>query len=369
MPLSLGKPTTSCCDPRTTSGHFQLQEGCMKRLISAVAGLALVTAACQDFNTPSSESPEVPSIDAAPELDSAQVQATASAQIWAVVDQNGNLIHGNRTTGVVKLGPGQYEVSFNRNLTSCAYVATTRNAYSQAIQASTAGGHLSANGVYVETKNQGGGLTDGPFDLVVTCGGTGIRYAVVGYTANLVRSTAGTTLTFLGSGRYNVRFASSVAGCAYIATLADPGSALVFNPSGVYTGSGPDANTVYIETKNPGGGLQDGVPFHLALICSSTANARYAVVRATGVKQRSSSGMTAAKLSIGNFQINSSNLGISACATVATRGSINTAVPFNPGTVEIVPGPTSNSIDVQTRELLFFGGALNSLAFHAASVC
>ena len=251
----------------------------MKRLISAVAGIALVTA-CQDFNNPNAESPAAPSIEAVPEADSAQVQAAASAQIWAVVDMNGNLIHGNRTTGVVKLGPGQYEVSFNRNLTSCAYVATTRNAYSQAIQASTAGGHLSANGVYVETKNQGGGLTDGPFDLVVTCGGTGIRYAVVGYSADLVRSTSGTTLSFLGAGRYNIRFASPVTGCAFIATLADPGNALVFNPSGVYTGSGPDANTVYIETKNPGGGLQDGVPFHLALICSSTANTRYAVVRA-----------------------------------------------------------------------------------------
>ena len=110
-------------------------------------------------------------------------------------------------------------------------------------------------------------------------------------------------------------------GCAFIATLADPGNALVFNPSGVYTGSGPDANTVYIETKNPGGGLQDGVPFHLELICSSTANTRYAVVQATGAKQRSSSGMTATRLSIGNFQISSNNLGISACATVATRGS------------------------------------------------
>ena len=79
--------------------------------------------------------------------------------------------------------------------------------------------------------------------------------------------------------------------------------------------------------------------------------------------------MTATRLSIGNFQISSNNLGISACATVATRGSADTAVPFNPGTVEIVPGPTNNSIDIQVRQLLFFGGALNSLAFHAASVC
>ena len=125
--------------------------------------------------------------------------------------------------------------------------------------------------MYVETKNQGGGLTDGPFDLVVTCGGTGIRFAVVGYSANLVRATSGTTLTHVGPGRYDVRFSSSAARLR----LPRHRGLIRATPScsprpGVYTGSGPDANTVYIETKNPGGGLQDGVPFHLALICSTT---------------------------------------------------------------------------------------------------
>ena len=84
-------------------------------------------------------------------------------------------------------------------------------------------GHLSSNGVYVETKNQGGGLTDGPFHLLVACGPLGTRFAVVGYSANLVRATSGTSLTWLGSGRYRVRFASAVRGCAYLATVGDPG--------------------------------------------------------------------------------------------------------------------------------------------------
>ena len=83
-------------------------------------------------------------------------------------------------------------------------------------------GHLSANGVYVETKNQGGGLTDGPFNLLVACGPLNTRFAVVGYSANLVRSTAGTTLTALGAGRYQVRFTVGVGGCAFLATVADP---------------------------------------------------------------------------------------------------------------------------------------------------
>src|SRR3954447_1570363 len=320
---------------------------------------------CQDPASPPADT-AVPS--GAGEIDAASAALTAPS-LWAKVDLNGSLSRGSRVVSASKLGPGQYEVTFNRNVSTCAYLATTRNAYTQAIQASTAGGHLSANGVYVETKNQGGGLTDGPFDLVVTCGTQqGIRYAVVGYAANLVRSSPGTSLSFLGSGRYNVTFASSVAGCAFIATLADPGNALVFAPSGVYTGTGPDSRTVYIETKNPGGGLQDGVPFHLGIICNSSFNSRFAVVRAIGTSQRASAGTSSARALTGRYTI-TSNRNLTTCAAVATRGSVNTAVPFNPATVEIVAGPNTSSIGVQVRKLLFFGGAFTNQSFHAAAVC
>jgi hypothetical protein len=54
---------------------------------------------------------------------------------------------------------------------------------------------------------------------------------------------------------------------------------------------------------------------------------------------------------------------------VATRGSVNTAVPFDPATVEVVPGPASNTIGFQVRSLLFFGGNLENESFHTAIVC
>jgi hypothetical protein len=190
---------------------------------------------------------------------------------------------------------------------------------------------------------------------------------VVGYTANLVRATAGTSLTALGSGRYNVRFASSVSACSFIATVGDPANALVFAPSGVYTGSGPNANTVYIETKNPGGGLQDGVPFHLALVCPATLS-RFAVVRAGGSAQRASAGTSSTRTATGRYTV-MSNRNLTTCAAVATRGSINMAVPFTPATVETVPGLTSNSVRFQVRQLLLFGGGFTNQAFHAAMVC
>jgi hypothetical protein len=344
----------------------------MKRYLIPMASLALV-AACQDSTGPEPDAagdrglprPEA----AAPSLDPTGSDAALTQRhLWAVVNLNGTLASGSRVTSVSYLGVGRYEVTFDRNVSGCAYVATTKNAYSQALGVYTAGGHLSPNGVYIETKNQGGGLTDGPFNLLVACGPLSTRFAVVGYSANLVRATAGTTLTPLGFGRYRVRFPSSVSGCAYLATVADPSNALVFNPSGVYTGKGPDSRTVYIETKNPGGGLQDGVPFHLAIICPGTSSARFAVVKAGGLPHRASIGTSSLRTSTGNYRI-TSNLNISACAALATRGSINTAVPFSPATVEILPGPTPKSFVVQVRELLFFGGALANQAFHAAVIC
>ena len=343
----------------------------MKRFILPVAAAAFV-AACSDANDPSSDTsilPDAPSEAEAPLADAALSGPSAATvrHLWAVVGQNGSLTRGSRVTGVTKLGPGQYEVTFNRSVTGCAYVATTQNAYSQALGIFTASGHLSPNGVYVETKNQGGGLTDGPFHLLVACGPLNTKFAVVGYSANLVRATSGTTLTPLGAGRYRVRFPSGIRACAYLATVGDPGSQLVFSPSGVYTGSGPDANTVYIETKNPGGGLQDGVPFHLALICPTTASARLAAGKASGIAQRASAGTSSSRPSTGNYLV-ANNLNIGACATIATRGSVNTGVPFSPATVEITPG-ASNAFGVQVRQLLFFGGALANQAFHAAAIC
>jgi len=301
-------------------------------------------------------------------LASAAPAEAASANLYASVSLSGTVVAGNGVTGVTHIGTGQYEVTFSSNVSNCAYVATTINAYSQALQIFTAGGHLSTDGVYVETKNQGGGLTDGPFNLAVDCGQPGWDYAVVGYTANLVRATAGTTLTTLGTGRYDVTFPSSVKKCAYLATVGDPGNALVFNPNNVYTGSASNPDTVYIETKNQGGGLSSGIPFHLAVICPTAANVKTAVVGATGIISRGSALTSSFSSGTGLYTV-ATNQAVTSCATVATRGSVNTAVPFDPATVEVVPGPASNTIGFQVRSLLFFGGNLENESFHTAIVC
>jgi len=290
--------------------------------------------------------------------------------LFAVVDAAGTLVSGNNVASVAHLAIGQYEVVFTRNVRRCAYIATTTNAYSQAMQAYTAGGHTSDRGVYVETKNQGGGLQDGPFNLVVSCGENWSPFAVVGYAGELVRASYGARLTALGSGRYEVRFPwfADVAGCAYLATVGDPNDELVFNPSGVYTGSGPNDHTVYIETKNPGGGLQDGVPFHLAVLCPSAPKTRVLVVGTDGIPVRGDAFTTSFRSALGKYTL-VANKALTGCATVATRGSVDDAVPFSPTTLEIVPGPAPNTVGIDERQLLFFGGAPADESFHAAIVC
>jgi hypothetical protein len=73
-------------------------------------------------------------------------------------------------------------------------------------------------------------------------------------------------------------------------------------------------------------------------------------------------------MSTGNYVV-VTNQDLSACTMIATRGSVDRSVPFNPATVEITPGPASNTSGIQVRALLFFGGALSNQAFHAAAIC
>jgi hypothetical protein len=191
---------------------------------------------------------------------------------FAVVAANGNLARGGSTT-VSSVGSNfstPYEVVFNHNVHLCAYTATLGDTANGAPPTTgwvfPAGGHSSANDVYLETKNMGAGLSPFPFHLNVNCNG---EFAVVGYTGNLVRHDP-TVINYInyGVGRYEVIFNHNVMGCAYTATVADPSNGLVYSPGLVFTAGGHTSkNGVYIETKNPGGGLSY-YPFHLTVSCN-----------------------------------------------------------------------------------------------------
>ena len=92
------------------------------------------------------------------------------------------------------------------------------------------------------------------------------------------------------------------------------------------------------------------------------------VVMANGFPQRGSALTSSFNSATGEYTI-VTNGDVSACATVATRGSVDTSVPFAPSTVEIVAGPANNTIGIEERNLLFFGGDVFNEASHAAIVC
>ena len=205
-------------------------------------------------------------------------------RIRVVTDYVGKFVRGSGVTSVSRQGVGRYEVGFTRNMDPCSYVATIGDPASGLVYnpglVFTASGQVSAYSVYVETKNLGGGLTDFPFHLQVMCPNDG-DFAVVGYTGNLVRGSASVSSVYrYGPGRYEIFLNRNIAHCAYVATIGDPAAGWSTprawcSPRPVTCTSG-----VYVETKNPGGGLSD-YPFHLQTQCPTLGSwSEWAVVNA-----------------------------------------------------------------------------------------
>ena len=98
--------------------------------------------------------------------------------LWAVVDIGGALVHGSHTTAVTKLFPGvtagAYEVTFDRDVTNCALLATLGRTDSQAFnpdpgEIGTAYRNGNPNAVFVKTRDSAGTAIDGSFHLAVFC--------------------------------------------------------------------------------------------------------------------------------------------------------------------------------------------------------
>lgn len=87
---------------------------------------------------------------------------------WAIVAANGTFVRGVNATSSSRLGTGNYEVVFGRNVSQCAYQAT--------INQSTVGAEIAAeprtgnvNAVFVTTWTSAGAPSDKPFHLFAVC--------------------------------------------------------------------------------------------------------------------------------------------------------------------------------------------------------
>lgn len=75
---------------------------------------------------------------------------------FAVVSGSGTLIRASRAIRSTRLDPGRYEVTFDRDVSQCAYTATIGDTGSGVVWAPglvfTSGGHTGPKAVYVETR-------------------------------------------------------------------------------------------------------------------------------------------------------------------------------------------------------------------------
>jgi len=295
---------------------------------------------------------------------------TPRSTLWVVAAADGRVRASSGLIGLTRLGTGRYEARFAQKVHACAYTATVGNAGdgSGPGLVFTAGGHLSYAGVYVETKNPGGGLADIPFHLIVTCAGIS-EHAVISAAGIFVRGTAVYHVRY-GPGRYEVVFGRDLSTCAYTATVGDPGNQLVFEPGLVSAAPGQFSRSrgVYIETRNLGGALSD-FTFHLALNCLSDprSEGRYgAVVDGSGALVRAIGTQSAARLGPGRYVV---------LFTRAVRGCVHTATVADPGNQPVVnPGlvftaarrDSTESVYVETKNL---DGSLNDQPFHLSVDC
>jgi hypothetical protein len=97
---------------------------------------------------------------------------SAATALWAVVNTSGSIARSSSTTSAGHLGVGDYEVIFNKDVTKCAYSATTgtpTTGTTGRVFASVGSRAGDTAGVEVTTFNADGTAIDAPFHLEVFC--------------------------------------------------------------------------------------------------------------------------------------------------------------------------------------------------------
>jgi hypothetical protein len=107
----------------------------------------------------------------------------------------------------------------------------------------------------------------GPVGTALVAHG-GARYAVVNGGGQLARGRDVSSVARTGDGRYQVIFNADIRGCAYFATVADPGGGAPPQNSQVSVASlGSNFNGVAVRTENGNNGTEANRPFHLIVMC------------------------------------------------------------------------------------------------------
>jgi hypothetical protein len=138
------------------------------RTVALVALTALGTASLQSVASSGANGPMLKPLVATTGGGMPQTAQT----LWAAVDATGANIHSfPKATTSLHVSTGEFEVDFYEAVDGCSYQATVGPAGSgsESGYATVAARSGNAKGVYVETFNTSGVLTDLPFHLAVHC--------------------------------------------------------------------------------------------------------------------------------------------------------------------------------------------------------
>jgi len=286
----------------------------------------------------------------------------SSGYLWAVVSSGGALTRGSGALSASLIAKGEYQVTFDQDVSSCAYVATVGTIYQSGsepyagIAVSTSPGESAA--VVAAVTDFTGAAINASFHLTVICGGA--PWAVVSSGGSLVRGPETVLAHENTTGVYTVVFNQNVEDCGILATLGSTGSTPV--AAGEITAA-PEANTpdgVQIATYTPAG-VAVSESFHVVAVCTGPT---WAVIGSTGVAVRGNLA-SSSEISGGVYQV-VFDQNIENCAFVATTGETGTGA--YPASLVTEAGKAGN-VDAVFLTTYTPGGGSASEAFTLAVFC
>lgn len=99
-------------------------------------------------------------------MDAASFAPAGSAPLWAVVNKEGTFARFKGAAKVENVADGSYVITFDRDVSACAFAATIYGVPVGQITAQNAPG---VGTVYVSTANSSGGAVNKTFHLAVLC--------------------------------------------------------------------------------------------------------------------------------------------------------------------------------------------------------
>jgi len=264
--------------------------------------------------------------------------AAQAANLWAVVNSAGGLVRAAGATAAVQLSTGTYQVTFSKNQSACAYVATPGDpgagAVAGPIVATVATRAGNVNALFIQTFDQStGALSNQPFHVETYCGRN--RFAVVDASGALARGGRVVSTTHLGTGSYEVIFDSNVNKCSFQGSIGTTGAGSVPSP-GLLTVAGRAGNNagVFVRIVDRAGNSLDS-SFHLAVNCGRRK--LIGVVDANGAKVRGAHVTGALKLSGANggtYEVDFDQ-NVASCAYTASVGTTGNGGSIGPPPVTI----------------------------------